>query len=64
MYDVYVDENNQIQEWAYHKSGAAEPSLITSWENYKDYNGLQIAQEHKSKDGKFRLYFTDVQVKK
>ncbi len=64
MYDVYVDENNRIQEWAYHKTGAAEPSLITSWENYKDYNGLQIAQEHNSKDGKFRLYFTDVQVKK
>jgi hypothetical protein len=63
MYDIYVDENNRIQDWAYHKSGAAEPSLITTWENYKDYNGLQLAQEHKSKNGKFHLWFTGIHVK-
>ncbi len=63
MYDVYVDENKRIQEWAYHKSGVAEPSLIATWENYKDFNGLQIAQEHKSKDGKFHLWFTGIQIK-
>lgn len=63
MYDVYIDENKRIQEWAYHKGGAAEPSLITSWESYKDFNGLQLAQEHKSKDGKFRLWFTGIQIK-
>jgi hypothetical protein len=40
------------------KSGVAEPSLIATWENYKDFNGLQIGQEHKSKDGKFNLWFT------
>lgn len=63
MYDVYVDEKNQIQEWMYHKTGAAEATLITTWENYKDFNGLQIAQDHKSKDGKFRIWFTGIQIK-
>jgi hypothetical protein len=63
MYEVYIDEKHRIQEWVFHKGGAAEPSLITTWENYKDYNGLQIAQEHKSKDGKFRIWFTGIQVK-
>ncbi len=63
MYDVYIDENKRVQEWAFHKGGAAEPSLITTWENYKDFNGLQLAQEHKTKDGKFRLWFTGIQVK-
>jgi hypothetical protein len=63
MYDLFVDENKRIQEWAYHKAGAAEPSLITTWENYKDFNGLQLAQEHKSKDGKFHLWFTGIQIK-
>lgn len=63
MYDVYIDENQRLQEWAYHKAGAAEPSLVTTWENYKDFNGLQLAQEHRSKDGKFRLWFTGIQVK-
>jgi hypothetical protein len=63
MYDVYIDENHRIQEWAFHKGGAAVPSLITTWENYKDFNGLQLAQEHKKKDGKFRVWFTGIQVK-
>jgi len=63
MYDVYVDEKQIVQEWAFHKSGVAEPSLMTTWENYKDFNGLLLSQEHKSKDGKFRLWFTGIQVK-
>ncbi len=63
MYDVYVDENLRVHEWAYHDAGVAEPSLITTWEDYKDFNGLQIAQEHKSKDGKLRIWFTGIQIK-
>lgn len=63
MYEVYVDENHRIQEWAFHKSAAAEPSLITTWANYTDFNGLLLAQEHTSKDGKFRLWFTGIQIK-
>ena len=63
MYDVYIDENKRVQEWAFHKGGSEEPSLITTWENYKDFNGLQLSQEHKSKDGKFRVWFTGIQVK-
>ncbi len=63
MYDVFLDSSQHIQEWMYHKGGAAEPTIITTWENYKDFNGLQIAQEHKSKDGKFHVWFTGIQVK-
>lgn len=62
MYDVYVDDNNKIAEWAYHKSGSAAPSLLTTWEDYKDFNGLQLAQEHKSADGKFHLWFSGIKV--
>lgn len=63
MYDLYIDENNRIQEWAYHPSSSSEPSIVTTWENYKEINGLQIAQEHKSKDGKFHVWFTGIQIK-
>jgi len=63
MYDVYVDENNRIQEWAFHSGGKPEPSLITTWEDYKSFSGIQIAQKHKSKDGKFNLWFTGIIVK-
>ena len=62
MYDVYVDKDLRISEWAFHKGGSPEPSLITTWEDYKDFNGLQITQNHISKDGKFRLYFTGIKV--
>jgi hypothetical protein len=64
MYDVFVDESHMIREWAFHKKAAPEPSLITSWEDYQDFEGLQIAKEHKSKDGKFRLWFSGIQVKR
>jgi hypothetical protein len=59
-YDLFLDESLRIQEWSFHKGGAAEPSLSTTWENYADFNGLQLAQEHKSKDGKFRLWFSGI----
>ncbi|MBC7886316.1 MAG: hypothetical protein H7Z13_00395 [Ferruginibacter sp.] len=62
MYELYTDDNNMIQEWAFHRSAAKEPTIMTSWENYENFNGLKIAKEHKSKDGKFRLYFTGVTV--
>lgn len=62
MYEIFVDGNSIIQEWAYHKTGSKEPSLMTTWEDYEDYNGLKIAKDHKSKDGGFRLYFTGVAV--
>ncbi len=63
MYDLYLDDNNRVHEWAFHKSGAAEPSLVTTWEDYKNFNGLAIAQEHKSQDESFRVWFTGINVK-
>lgn len=64
MYELYTDDQFTIHEWAYHKSGTKEPSLMTSWENYEDFKGLKIAKEHKTSDGKFRLYFTGITVNK
>ncbi len=63
MYSVYVDEKLRVQEWVYHKTGAEEPSLVTTWENYKDYNGMHLAQDHVSRDGKFRVWFTGISIK-
>lgn len=63
VYDIYVDKDFQINEWAYHHAGSPEPSLMTTWIDYKDYNGLKLATDHRSKDGKFRIWFTEIQVK-
>lgn len=62
VYDIYVDKDFQINEWAYHHAASAEPSLMTTWIDYKDYNGLKLASDHRSKDGKFRIWFTGIQV--
>ena len=62
MYVIYVDSKNKIDEWEYHKTGSAEPSLMTTWEDYEKFGGLQLSTNHQSKDGAFRLFFTDVKV--
>lgn len=62
VYDIYIDKDLRIKEWAYHHAGSPEPSVMTTWAGYKDYNGLTLADDHRSKDGKFRLWFTGIQV--
>ncbi len=62
MYVIYTDAKNKIDEWEFHKTGSAEPSLMTTWEDYEKFNGMQLSTNHQSKDGKFRLYFTDIKV--
>jgi hypothetical protein len=64
MYVLYTDDSNVVKEWAFHKKGAGEPSLVTTWDDYQDFDGIKIAKDHRTKDGKFRLYFTDVRLEK
>ncbi len=61
-YDFYYGDDYRITEWVFRKANASEPSMITTFEGYEDINGLQIATDHKSEDGSFRLYFTDVKA--
>lgn len=60
MYVVYSDPSNKILEWEFHKGGSAEPSLMTSWEDYEDFAGLKLSSNRTSKDGKLRIFFTDI----
>lgn len=61
-YDFYVDENNMIQEWIYREDNSNINCMITTWEDYKDFNGLKIATMHQNQNGMFKLYFTDIKV--
>lgn len=63
-YDFFYDENFKIREWNYRKGNAPEPSTTTTWEAYKNFNGLDIATMHKGASGDFKLYFTAISVKK
>lgn len=62
-YDIYFDDDYMIREWVYKSSDGTRESAST-WENYKNFKGMKIATEHKSKDGNFRLFFTDISVEK
>lgn len=62
-YDFYFGDDLIVHEWVFRKSNQAEPSMITSFEDYKMINGLHIATMHKMAEGSFKLYFTGVEVK-
>ena len=62
-YDIYYDENYIIREWVFRKGNSEEPSMITTFENYEDFNGIRIAKDHKMADSDFNLFFTDIEVK-
>lgn len=62
-YDFYFGDDLLIQEWVFRKSNQAKPSMITTFEDYEEMNGLKIATMHKMGEGNFKLYFTGVEVK-
>lgn len=63
-YDFYYGDDYIVTEWVFRKGNAAEPSMTTTFEGYKNIEGLNIATDHKNEDGTFRLYFTNVSVSK
>ena len=52
-----------IKECVFRKGNQREPSMITTFEDYQDLNGLKTATMHKMGEGKFKLYFTALEVK-
>jgi hypothetical protein len=59
-YHIFFKNDKLIKEWTYVSSGGR--SLSTTWEDYKDFDGIKIAMMHKSEDESFQLFFTDVEV--
>lgn len=62
-YDFYFDNDFMIKEWIFRRGNDSLPSLITSWENYEDYNGIKISRMRQTEDRTFRLFFTNIEVK-
>lgn len=62
VYEVYFGDDLIIGEWVYRSGGSTENPFPTTWENYQDYNGIKIAKMHRSGDGNFELFFSDVGV--
>lgn len=62
-YDFFFENDFQIKEWIFRKGNDTIPYLVTTWEDYKDFNGIKIATMHQNPEGTFKLYFTNIEVK-
>lgn len=61
-YDFYFGDDFIVKEWIFRRGNAKEPTMMASWENYQDFNGVKIALEHKKPKENWKLYFTNVEV--
>jgi len=62
-YDIFYDDDFMIREWVFRKGNQEAPSMTTTFENYEDFNGIKIARDHKTAEGNFNLYFSNIKVK-
>lgn len=63
-YDFYYGDDFIVREWIYRKGNSKEPTMMTTWEDYEDFNGIKIAKMHKRPNENWRLYFTNIEVVK
>jgi hypothetical protein len=61
-YDIYFNQDYIIKEWTYRKGNDDTPTLSTTFENYKDFNGIKIAIDHKRPNSSWNLNFSNVDV--
>lgn len=61
-YDIYYDENYMIKEWTFRQGNSEAPSLSNTFENYRNFNGIKIAIDHKKDEGTWNLNFADVSI--
>lgn len=61
-YDFYFGDDYLVREWIFRKSNQEEPSVVTTWEDYKDLQGLKIATMHKNAEGSFSISFTGLEA--
>lgn len=65
-WDLYVGQDNRIEQMVYHRGGPKKPSLVTAtWEGYKKAGPLLVSTEHRgtADGGPLHLFFSDVAVK-
>jgi len=65
-WDLYVGNDNRVEQFVYHRGGPKKPSLVTAtWEGYKKAGPLLISTDHNgTADGNtLRIFISDVAVK-
>ncbi len=66
-WDLYIDADKRVQQFAYHRGGKGQPKLVTAkWEDYKKAGPLLISTSRPGKANHVipsRVSFSDVAVK-
>lgn len=63
VYELFVGADGRIAQWVYRKGGAAQPTRVTTWEDYRRFGPLWISLNRRGADESFRVWFTEVAVK-
>ena len=61
-YDLYINKKYMVTEWVYRSKGVEKPSLNTTWKDVVTNAGVKTATDYSSADGKFKIYFTGINV--
>ena len=63
QYDLTLDPaGERVTHWMYRPND--KTALGFTWEDYQDFNGLMLSTNHKSDDGKRRIFFTPLAVER
>ena len=61
IFELYIGKDNLIHEWIYRAGGKKDGRILT-WEDHKNFNGLNISTVHNVADKTFKLWFSDIKV--
>ncbi len=61
-YDIFYGNDYLIKEWIFRKGNSNDPSMITTFENYQNFNGIKIALDHKKADVNWNLNFSNIKI--
>lgn len=61
-YDFYFGDDYLVKEWVYRRGNNDTPTIVTTWKNYKNFNGIKISLNRYKSEKSWKLYFTNVKV--
>ena len=60
-YDLYVDDDYRLREWAYRPGGQAEAKMVMDWSDYVTDGGLVLPRDHRG-EGAVRIHHPEAVV--
>ena len=62
IYELFLNENFEITEWIYRKNASITPTKTTTWEKTIAIDGVKISTYHSGEKGKFKVWFTSINI--